>query len=332
MARPGIMSRRHWLRTAALGAGALLLPREAAAWNVVRHNDRDYVTGRDVARFYRFPEYRVQGNRVTFRTGDFWMRGTIGGHELAIRGVKFILSLPIESRNGDALFSRLDLVKLVDPVLRPDYIRGTPDFNTVVIDPGHGGHDPGARGPFGDEKTFALRTALQLQAILRGMRYQVVMTRSDDRFVTLSDRVAIANRHPRSVFISIHFNDAANRSARGIETFALAPEGAASTVRRWREDNLDRRRGNLRDAENIALATAAHSGSLRQVASHNPMDRGIKRARFTVISGIAMPGILFEGGFVRHPQEGRLISTPSYQRLLAQGLAAGVRNYRAALR
>jgi len=326
------ISRRRWLKAAILAAAGLSCPARANAWNVVKINGQDYVQGKDIRDFYRFQQYQMAGKTVSFQSPRIWMRGTVDSKELLIRGVKFILSFPVAHQGNDALFSRLDLVKLIDPVLRPDYIRGTPDFGTVVIDAGHGGHDSGARGPSGMEKTFALQTALRLQTVLRGLGFRTVMTRSDDRFIALGDRVNLANRHPRSIFVSVHFNHATNATARGIETFALAPAGASSTIQRWPENNLGQRKGNLRDAENIALATAVHSAVLRRVLATKPVDRGIKRARFAVISGITMPGILFEGGFMANPQESRLIASPSYQQMLAEGIAAGVQNYRRALR
>ena len=159
----------------------------------------------------------------------------------------------------------------------------------------------------------------------------MVYTRSDDTFVTLQGRAAIANKYPKAVFVSIHFNQSDNKAARGMETFALAPAGTISTIQRWAEPNLGKRRGNMRDAENIALATAVHNGVFRRVGATKPVDRGIKRARFSVISGVMIPGILFEGGFVGHPDEGRLVANPVYQKMLAEGIATGIANYRRAI-
>jgi N-acetylmuramoyl-L-alanine amidase len=320
--------RAAWL--AAVLALLLALPL-GAQWNVEKIGDRDYLAGRDVKAFYSFTQYVVNGNTATFQMPGFWMRAHGGSKELTIKGLKFVMSFPAVRRGEEIFFSRTDLVKLIDPVLRPDYIKGLPDFDTVVLDPGHGGQDSGARGPHGLEKDIALKTALRAAALLRARGFKVVLTRSTDTFVTLENRVAIANRHPRAVFVSIHFNHASNRAARGIETFALAPVGTISAIDRWPERNLGKRRGNSRDAENIALATAVQNSVLRRLELARPVDRGVKRARFSVISGITVPGILFEGGFVAHAEEGKLLVHPTYQQMLAEGLVRGIENYRRAL-
>lgn len=303
-----------------------------AGWSLVKVNGRDYVPGSDIKKFYAFTSYRVNDKAVSFNLANFTMSGTVGSQILMIKGIKFVLSFPIEKQGNEALFSRTDLVKLIDPVLRPEYIRGSPDFTTVVIDAGHGGHDSGAKGLHGVEKTFALKTSLLVAAVLKSKGYKVVLTRSDDTFVTLQGRAAIANKFPNAIFVSIHFNQSEGIAARGIETFALSPPGTTSTIQRWAEPNLGARRGNIHDAANIALATAVHNGVLRRVAITKPVDRGIKRARFSVISGVMIPGILFEGGFVGNPVEGRLVAHPTYQKMLAEGIVAGIENYRRALK
>lgn len=323
----------RWTRRLFLTAAlAFACPRDASAdWTLVKINGNEYVPGSELKKFYGFKNYTVDGKSVVLSLEGFILKGAIGSKEITIRGIKFVMSFALVKHGNEAMFSRTDLVKLLDPVLRPDYIKGAPDFDTVVLDPGHGGHDTGARGVFGLEKDFALKTALLTGAILKSRGYKVVFTRSNDTFVTLQGRAAIANRYPKGIFVSIHFNDSGNRSARGIETFALSPAGTSSTIQRWAEPNLAKRRGNLRDAENIALATAVHNGVLRRVKSTKPVDRGIKRARFSVISGVAIPGLLFEGGFVANPIEGKLVAHPTYQKMLAEGIAIGVANYRKAI-
>jgi len=319
------------LRPALLVFAVLALVVEARAWTLVKHDGRDYVTATDIREFYRFQGFERKGNILRFSSQGLRMDLQVGSQDLIINNVKFIMSFPCIERDGTVLVSRVDLTKLMDPVLRPDYIRNAPLFDTVVIDAGHGGHDHGARGPHGSEKDFALATALRLRRILEGRGFKVVMTRSDDTFISLNRRSEIANQHPRAIFISIHFNHSDRTAARGIETFALTPEGAASTLDRWGETSLDRRAGNQRDAENIALATAVHGAVLRRIKDTSPVDRGIKRARFAVISGIKIPGILFEGGFVGNPEEARKLASPAYQQQLAEGIAQGVITYRRAI-
>ena len=146
-----------WTRRLFLaGALGFVCPATAAGdWRLVKIDGREYVPGSDLKEFYGFKNYSVDGKSVTLSLDGFILRGAIGSKEITIRGIKFVMSFPLELSGKEAMFSRTDLVKLLDPVLRPDYIKGAPDFDTVVIDPGHGGHDTGARGLFGVEKDFA---------------------------------------------------------------------------------------------------------------------------------------------------------------------------------
>jgi len=194
----------------------------------------------------------------------------------------------------------------------------------VVIDAGHGGHDSGAVGHFGREKDYALDTARRLRDELDERGFKTVMTRETDVFLTLGQRAAIANAQSDAIFISIHFNSSGGRTAIGIETFALHPEeerpsddggGSLNTLLS----------GNLRISENVALATAVHAHVVRDLQS---ADRGVKRARFNVLRGIAMPAILFEGGFVTNRAEARVIHDPAHRQRMAESIAEAVVNFR----
>jgi len=197
----------------------------------------------------------------------------------------------------------------------------------VVIDAGHGGHDSGAVGPFGAEKVYTLDTVFRLEKKLKASGYKTVLTRRSDEFIALGERAAIANRTPNCIFVSVHFNSYSS-SAIGLETFALAPQGTATTYDQLKATDMNNRRGNVRDSENIALATAVHSNTLFRLRS---VDRGVKRARYSVISGIEKPGILVEGGFVSNPQEGARIHQPEFRDTLAESIAGGIGNYRKAV-
>lgn len=302
-----------------------------ADWKIVSQNGRDYITARDIKTFYRFPEFNVSGKTVLWRGSKLWMKASVGSQELTINNVKFILSYPVAKKGQHVLISRVDLSKLIDPVLRPDFIRQAQPFNTVVIDAGHGGHDPGTVGRFGQEKNFSLAVAKRLGAILRRKGFKVKYTRTTDKFIPLTQRAKMGNATPNSIFVSIHFNSAKRSAAQGIETFALSPAGTASTSKSLKQSDFKSRSGNRRDSENIALATAVQGAVLKQLRRYQPTDRGIKRARWTVLTGLTRPGVLFEGGFVSNATEGKRIATPAYQQQLAQGLANAILNYRKAI-
>src|SRR5207302_7794473 len=133
----------------------------------------------------------------------------------------------IEESNGHLVVSRMDLVKLIEPVMRPSRIRNAEKIDTIVLDPGHGGHDNGATSSWGNEKTFALDVALRLREILTQHGFKVQMTRSTDEFIPLEERVRFANRFPNALFVAIHFN-CGGPNASGIETYTLAPPGVPS--------------------------------------------------------------------------------------------------------
>lgn len=302
---------------------------QAMEWNVVRHQGKEWVTMEDVARFYQLDGYQRAANRANLSNQRLRLEGRSGSRELLINGVKFILSDPLTSHNGHLLLSRIDLAKLVEPVFRPRMIRNTSDVRTVILDPGHGGHDQGARSSFGNEKVFALDVAQRTRRLLLQRGYRVEMTRTRDEFIPLEDRVRFANQFQDAIFISIHFN-AGGTQATGLETYTLAPRGVPSTAAdgpRVSDNQLCA--GNARDAENMVLATAAHAA----LVSVLPLpDRGIKRARFVVLRDITIPGVLVECGFLSNPREARLIASEAYRERLAIGLARAVDQYRNAIR
>lgn len=187
----------------------------------------------------------------------------------------------------------------------------TPSINsrsapTVVIDPGHGGHDRGARQekPFCEEKRIALQTAKQLRKYLDQLGYRVVMTRESDIFVPLARRIEMAKQAGSQLFISLHFNSARNPTAQGIEIFFY--EDSSQKVR----TQSSRRVADL-ILRKILQRTSASS-------------RGIKKGNFFVLREASMPAILIEGGFISNPNERSQLRTSEYQDKIARGIADGV--------
>src|SRR5262249_39819838 len=151
-----------------------------------------------------------------------------------------------------------DLTKVLEPVLRPQKIKNGEKVDTIVLDPGHGGHDNGATSPYGNEKSFSLDVAFRTRTLLMQAGYRVVMTRSNDTFIPLEERARIANQYSNALFISIHFNSGG--AGTGLETYTLAPRGVPSMMADGpRISDLQPCPGNVNDAQNIALATATHA-------------------------------------------------------------------------
>lgn len=306
----------------------LFLPEISSAkdWKVYKLGGRDYVSDENVAKFYGFQRFAKEGDNRIFKHPHLVMTWKIGSQSIYVNNVKFNLSFPVVANGSMAMISTVDLAKLVDPVVRPSYIKKPIDFDTVVIDAGHGAHDSGAVGPYGREKDYALDMAQRLSRSLQQRGFKTLLTRDSDVFLTLSQRVAIANRQKNAIFISLHFNSSGSRDANGIETYALAPQGTRSTNGGSPWNSL--LSGNLRDAENIALATAVHAHVIHELRS---VDRGIKRARFNVLRGINKPAILFEGGFVTNRAEGQLIDDPAHRQRIADSIASAVVKFRTAV-
>jgi N-acetylmuramoyl-L-alanine amidase len=309
-------------------AAVWLLPTETRAddWKVIKIGNTEYVSDEEVNTFYHFERFARQGNDRLFHHPSLIMRWKVGSQAIYIKSILFNLSYPIAEHGGKAYISTVDLAKLVDPVLRPTYIKKPIKFNTVIIDAGHGDHDSGAKGVYGWEKNYALDLSLKLKTELEKRGFKTKMTRSTDVFLSLGQRVAFANRVDNAIFISIHFNSSENRTARGIETYALAPQGTSSTNggSNW-SSFLS---GNVRDAENIALATAVHAHVINDM---KPEDRGIKRARFNVLRGINKPAILFEGGFITNSTEGKQVNDLAHRQKMAESIANAVVKFQKAV-
>ena len=324
---PSSMFRPSHLRT--LCAFFLLAATaQAGDWNLIKFAGRDYVTVRNVADFYGLGDMQRVSNSVVLGAPGRSLRGSIGSNELYINNLKFVLSYPVEDVRGEPIVSRMDLTKVIEPVLRPGRIHGAAAIDSVVLDPGHGGHDNGASSLWGNEKTYTLDVALRARDLLEQQGLKVYLTRTSDVFIPLEDRVRFANSHPNALFISIHFNSG-GVDASGVETYTLAPRGVPSMAADGPMlSDLRPCPGNIRDAENMALACATHDAV---VCRSQLYDRGIKRARFVVIRDITVPGVLVEGGFLSNPQDARRIAMDQYRQQEAVSISLAVKAYRGAV-
>jgi N-acetylmuramoyl-L-alanine amidase len=176
-----------------------------------------------------------------------------------------------------------------------------PTFRTVVVDPGHGGHDPGAsqRGVL-PEKIWTLDLAYRLKSRLEQAGFSVVMTRTTDVFIPLENRVLMSNSQPNVIFVSLHFNSIPKREIQGMETYY--------------------------DTNRSAKLAAKVQQSILQLPGVS--DRRVKTAPYYVIRYNSNPAILVEGGFLSNPVESRRIASPSYRDALAEQIYQGIVAYR----
>ncbi len=304
---------------------ALVLP-ASAAWNIVMQDNRRYVPLDDVAAFYKMNKAVAAGERFRLVGAGTSIEGTDSGRSVLINGVKYALCFPISSKNGRTLISAMDVVKIIEPILRPQKIKNATAVRTVILDAGHGGHDSGARGPLGREKDAALDVVLRAKKLLEANGYIVRCTRLNDTFIPLEKRAEFANRNSNAIFVSVHFNKSNTGGGTGLETYCLAPRGVPSMDEEsLRYSDYVAYPGHARDPENIALATTIHSALVRNLGL---TDRGIKRARFVVIKNVTIPGILIEGGFMSGSPDAQLIASAEYRQKIAQCILDGVNRYK----
>jgi N-acetylmuramoyl-L-alanine amidase len=214
----------------------------------------------------------------------------------------------------------------------------------IVLDPGHGGKDPGAIGVGGiAEKDIVLAVAKKLANKLRQeMGVQVILTRTDDRFIALEDRTAIANAQEADLFVSLHMNASSNSEARGLETYYLDKTTDEASLRLAARENATSRKNvsdlqfilsdmvqNLKLEDSISLAHhLQHSlvdGLSKNIAEVK--DLGVKKALFYVLVGARMPSVLVEMFFITHKTEGRAMSEENYQDAVVDALYDGIVKY-----
>lgn len=307
-----------------------------AALETMTISGKKFVTLSSIKSNYNFPSMTVSGNQITLikghaKTGNLVkISFTKGSRVCYMNDLKFELSSAIASSGSRLLVSETDVAKMIDPILKPYFIPNAKSFKTVIIDPGHGGSDAGAVNRLGTEARYNLSVARLLKSKLSAFGFNVIMTRESDIYLTLKQRVAVANRYPNAIFISIHFNSSTRSAAKGIETFTLSPVGVAHYGSRLKSSDYKTLSGNHQDSANIALATAIH-GQIKELLKGYVPDRGIKRARFSVLSGIKHPAILIEGGFMSNASEALLIEKKEYQNTVAKAIFDGVLRYRRAL-
>jgi N-acetylmuramoyl-L-alanine amidase len=220
----------------------------------------------------------------------------------------------------------------------------------IVIDPGHGGHDPGTIGRGGlQEKDLVLDVALRLERLIRAeiKDVEVIMTRATDVFIPLDERTAIANTKNADLFLSIHANSSRNSRARGIETYflALAKNPHAEEVAA-RENAISE--ATLKDLQNLAraivlnnkidesrdFASSVQRAMVDSLRPHYPavQDRGVHTAPFYVLIGANMPSVLAEIAFVSHPEEEKALKRGEFRDRIARSLLEGLRRYLEALK
>jgi len=214
----------------------------------------------------------------------------------------------------------------------------------IVLDPGHGGFEPGATGPTGlKEKDVTLDIAKRAQPILQRAGIDVVLTREDDRYVTLEERTARANQLGADVFVSIHCNAAESHGRHGVETYVLDTTRDEIAQRVAARENgasqqataeLGSILANMRLADQAShstrLAELLQKAAMASIKPAHPdvLDGGVHYAGFYVLVGARMPAILFETSYISNPAEETRLASDDYKNRLADAIANAIRAYR----
>ncbi len=251
----------------------------------------------------------------------------VDSRQAEFNGVEVWLSFPVVQRGGAFYVARLDAETTLQPLLSPPGRRAGAKLQTICLDPGHGGKDPGnCVGP-NQEKKYALLLAQEVRQCLTRAGFKVSLTRTADIFLDLPDRPEIARDRKADLFVSLHFNstETSRSSVRGAQVFCLTPAGASSTNARGEGGGAGWFAGNRNNERNLFLAYEVQKSLTRNLGVE---DHGVRRARFAVLRDAVMPAILIEAGFMSHPDEGRKIFTAAYRRQLAQAISDGIVAYR----
>jgi N-acetylmuramoyl-L-alanine amidase len=260
--------------------------------------------------------------------------------EATINGLRVFLGDKAEDVGGNVYVSRIDFERCLTPMMRPGHgVTAVPSPRTVVLDPGHGGNDPGKINEKLkiNEKTFTLDVALRVKKILEAAGLRVVLTRDDDSALDsdkgddLGKRAAVANAHRADLFVSIHFNAIDHdRKTSGVEIFNFAP--ANQHAAEWWSTGSkydahleqDDQPVNRFDHWSVVLSQAIHR---RFVTDLKSFDRGKKLAHWGVLRSLRCPGVLVECGFLTSDAEARKIATAVHRQRIALAIAAGIRDY-----
>jgi N-acetylmuramoyl-L-alanine amidase len=298
-----------------------------------------------------------------------WLRAAPGNgpqHSLAIAEARQpALEAPAEapvvapaSKPAEPATRPSDTTKPGDPATAPAAKNGNGGFSIarqlglgvsrIVIDAGHGGHDPGAQARGIVEAELVLDVALRVEKLLQKVPgVEVVLTRRTDEFIALQERTAIANREGADLFLSIHANASSSSQAHGIETYFLnfasnlsaaavaARENAASgQAMNALPDIVKAIALNNKLDESRDFATQIQHAMIEHLRNSNKTvkDLGVKQAPFVVLIGASMPSVLAEISFVTNPQEARLLKNNKYRQQIAEALFNAIRKYQASLK
>jgi len=317
--KTGIQTRVCALAMACL-LSCLAIPAEAVVFRGLGLNE--------VMASYGFGSPAEYGRSAVYRSRTATVIFEAGSRRVVVNGLSVFLNQSVVKGSGNWVISPVDAVDTIGAMLMPSRALRKASSTVIVLDPGHGGSDPGAsNGSAREEKRFTLDIAKRVRQRLRQSQMNVMMTRDRDSSMTLDERCWRSDRYGGDLFVSIHLNSSRDRAISGVETYIVPAPGYPTTseierkVISARGGNCP---GNQFDGANAVLAQFLHKGMLAHTGA---ADRGIRRARFYVIRNAHCPAALVECGFLSNNQEVVKINDAAYRDRIAEGIARGILTY-----
>lgn len=288
---------------------------------------KDFVRMTDWARSSKLElQWITKGRELRATNANHRIYFSMDGRRIQVNGVNLLLSLPVLFQRNTAYISSVDAQMTLQPILFPEKSKEDNSVTTICLDPGHGGKDPGKTDGKMQEKSCSLLLAADIEKLLKQAGLKVIRTRARDLFVDLPERARLANQRKADLFLSLHYNAAANRRVEGAEVFCLTPAGTASSENDdWKKASSPTYPGNSQNQGNILLAYQMQKSLVKKL---NVEDRGIKRAQFVVLLDGKMPSILIEGGFMTNPNDAKRIYDPAYRKRMAGAIVDGILAYK----
>ena len=264
--------------------------------------------------------------KVVLPTGSLGF--LVDARRVTLKGVHVWLSAPVVLRGSSAYVAAADFTGTIHPLLFPPKSGLGRPVRTIVLDPGHGGKDPGNQEGRQQEKQYTLQLAKEVRDLLTKAGFRALLTRNSDTYIVPESRPLIARQRGADLMVSLHLNSAdgpGGAAVRGAEVYCLTTANAYSTNDRGELGRREWQSGNRNDPRNLQLAYQIQKALVERAGSE---DRGVKRARFAVLKHAEMPAVLVEAAFMTNPADARKIYDSVRRRALAQAIVDGVQAYR----
>jgi len=260
--------------------------------------------------------------KIRLSKNDITIDLNIGERSIKFNGTTIWICDPVKYQNGQPYVSKRDAEITLGMLVAPEH--RSRKVRTVMLDPGHGGKQPGAMVAGKREKDYTLLIAKEVRRILVDKGLKVVLTREGDTTLGLYERADLAKRANADLLVSIHLNAASSKTANGLEIFTTTPAGAQST-NPDRSGSREAVNGNANDKYNLLLA---YEIQRKMLATTKMADRGVRRDRLAILNRATMPATLVEVGFVTNPSDQKKIFTKSERDKAAKAIAEGILLYK----